>query len=209
MRIGSLILKCHELSYFVTIHLTHITFYSSNLCWCPVLLLPLALNILLVKTLAQGREDLCIHWEVNHPDSKADSCKKKDSWKESCKQGISSCSQLPNSTSYGLSWVPQSGFIAFHLQQEYTPRSQNKMYGVGKIVSWEDIWECKPSQANPELPAFCMSKLFGLSHTSGLIHSSDRVWTVKGCLQAVGPGSDGSSAPVTLMWMHQVQTDFK
>lgn len=69
---------------------------------------------------------------------------------------------------------------------------------MGKIVSWEDIWEYKPSQANHNLPAFCKSKLFGLSHESDLIHTSSKVWTLKGGLQAVGPGSDRSSSRVTL-----------
>lgn len=209
MRIGSRILECPELSYFVTIHLRGIIFCTSNLCWCSVLLLALALNTLLVKALAQGRGDLCIHWEINHPDSKADSWrKKKDSWKESCKQEISSCSQLP--------WPLLSSPVLIYClsssvraADEHSPLALRTKYWVGKIVSWEDIWECKPSQDNHELPAFGMSKLFGLSHASDIIHSSDRVWTAKACLQAVGPGSDRSSSPVILTWMHQVQTDFR
>lgn len=89
MRMRSLIPECPELSYFVTIHLTGTGFCRglqsqipliSDICWCSVLLLALALNTLLVKALAQGRKDLCIHWEINHLDGKADSCKKeKDS----------------------------------------------------------------------------------------------------------------------------------
>lgn len=73
--------------------------------------------------------------------------------------------------------------------------------------------QAQPSQAKPgdkpELPAFCTSKLFGLSGKTGLIHSVDSVWTVNRDLQAVDPHWDGGSFSVALIWVHQDLRDFK
>ena len=169
MWIRSVIPECPKLDYTVTIHLTRIDSISfcwdlwsqvpltSNTCWCSVFLMVLALNMLLVRALAQDREVLCIYSEVSHLNGEADSCKKqKDSWKESCKQGILSGSQMP------YSWPPSSSlFLIYCLSPsvravfEHSPLALRIKHSQCEKVSWEDSWECNPSQTRRRMWPSC------------------------------------------------------
>lgn len=116
--------------------------------------------------------------------------KQKDSWKESCK--------LSNAH---MSW--SSPILIYCLSSSVRAVIEHSPLALRvKNTQGKDSWKCKPSQAKsgdkPELPAFCTSKLFGLSHKTGLIHSVDSVWAVKRGLQAVDPHWDGSSFSVAL-----------
>lgn len=63
-------------------------------------------------------------------------------------------------------------------------RTQQEEQSPGTIAG--SASPVKPGD-KPDLPALCTSKLFGLSHKSGFIHSIESVWTVKRVLQAVDP----------------------